>query len=95
MNSREKTDLRERTGFGMGRDRSNFDLNYLLDDEHGRQRQGIAFKDEIDSNLSPPVYNQSIKDKEDEEDMNFKETKHYSQSLVKINPHIIEIPSRK
>lgn len=36
--SNKQTDLRERTGYGMGRDKSNFDLTYILDDEHGNVR---------------------------------------------------------
>jgi hypothetical protein len=86
----------ERTG--LGRDKSNSDINYLIEDNHGRthdvrNRQGLFFKEGLDNELSasPPIYNHSIYDKGD---LNINQTKHNSQSLVKINPNIIEIPNQ-
>lgn len=71
-------DRRERTGLGLGRDNSNFDINWILDDERARSRKRnveIAFKVENDSE-SPPIFNRSLN--QTNQDLNFHATKHYS-----------------
>jgi hypothetical protein len=53
QDNQNQSDYREKTGFGLGRDKSNYDLNYLIDDDHGapqdiRVRTGMMFKDNFD-----------------------------------------------